>query len=419
MLKSALRLLAALAVLVALGACNLLSTPGGGGSQTISGPPVVRIVAPLPNAAFYENVPVNIVAQVSNAGPDISRVEVLVDGAIAATVQTPNTAGAPTFSVTQSWKSSGVGQHTIALTAFRADGSSSAPASVNVSVMSQQAQASPTNTQTSGQSGTTGGNQQTGGSQQNNQPSGGNNAQAAPTNPPPTNPPAPTTPPTAAPTATPDKPQATFNTGVNVRAGPSTKFNPPIGSFAANSTADIVGKNPAGDWYKVSYYNGAGWVLASLMTVTGDQSKIPVDQGPPIPTDTPTPVPFTPTPATSINLVAGNVGLSSSPPKCNQTINVTMDVANFGTTASPGGTVLIQDILVSDGSVQQQTTGAFGPIQPGQTVNTGNIPFTISTHYAEQHRIIAIVNPNGEIPETTRDDNRKELPAYTLEKATC
>jgi hypothetical protein len=413
MLKRMLRLLA---LLMALGACNLLSTPGGGGNQTISGPPVVRIVAPLPNAAFYENVPVNIVAQVSNAGADISRVEVLVDGAIAATSQTPNAAGAPTFSITQSWKSTGVGQHTIGVTAFRADGSSSAPVSVNISVMSQQAQASPTSTQASNQGGNAGG-QPSGGNQQ---PSGGNNAQAAPSNTPqPTNPPPPTTPPTAAPTATPSKPQATFNTGVNVRAGPSTKFNPPIGSFAANSTADIVGKTPAGDWYKVSYYNGSGWVLASLLTVTGDQSQIPIDKGPPVPTDTPTPIPFTPTPTTNINLVAGNVGLSSSPPKCKQTINVTMDVANFGTSPSPGGTVLIQDILVSDGSVQQQTTGAFGPIQPGQTVNTGNIPFTISTHFSEKHKIIAIVNPNGAIPETTTSDNRKELPEYTLDKATC
>src|SRR5687767_8243726 len=38
--------------------------------------PVVRITAPLPNTTFLFGVAVNVQVQVSNAGPDIDRVEV-------------------------------------------------------------------------------------------------------------------------------------------------------------------------------------------------------------------------------------------------------------------------------------------------------------------------------------------------------
>src|SRR5262249_6847141 len=131
--------------MVALAACNLANAPGQGNSQAaISGAPVVRIASPLPNSTYLEGVSVNIQAAVSNAGPDIDRVEILVDNQNVATVPKPNSAGPPTSSVAQTWPAAGGGQHTIAVTAFRADGSSSAPASVNVTIVSQSAQATAT-----------------------------------------------------------------------------------------------------------------------------------------------------------------------------------------------------------------------------------------------------------------------------------
>src|SRR5689334_12554736 len=138
---------------VLLAACNLGNSGTQGGSQSvISGAPVVRIAAPLPNATYLEGVSVNIQAAVSNAGADIDRVEISIDGTVAATLPKPNSAGTPTFSVAQTWTATGAGQHSIAVTAFRADGSSSAPATVNVTVVSQSAQA----TATPGTSGTGG-----------------------------------------------------------------------------------------------------------------------------------------------------------------------------------------------------------------------------------------------------------------------
>ncbi len=132
------RLLSGLSVLV-LAACNLNMAPGTT-NETITGPPQVQIMSPLPNATYLENVAVNIQVLVSNAGADIDRVEFAVDDTIIATGTAPNEAGVPSFSVEQSWQAQAAGTHQISVTAFRGDGSSSAPASVSVSVVAQVGQ---------------------------------------------------------------------------------------------------------------------------------------------------------------------------------------------------------------------------------------------------------------------------------------
>lgn len=405
-------------LVLALSACNLLTdSDGSSGAITISGAPTVQLVSPPPNATYRENVAVPIQALIANAGPDIDRVEIVVDGTIVATLDDPNTAGAPSFSISQTWQPSGVGQHTIAVTAFRADGSSSAAVSVTISIVGQEAIASATPQSSNNASGQNTGGNNTGG----NDTSGGQQVQ--PTNPPaPTDVPPPTDPPPPPPTSTPSKPVATFNQGVNVRSGPSTLFNPPIGSFAAGQTADILAKTPAGDWYKVQYYNGSGWVFAQLLTVSGDAAQIAVDAGPPIPTLTPvppTPVPATATPATNINLVAGNIRIEPANPRCNETFNIFFDIANLGTTASPSGSISVRDIRVLDGSVNGSgTSGAFGPAQPNQTINSGAIPLTIGTFTNEKHKLVLVIDPNNQIAETNEGDNTREF-EYTLAKGNC
>lgn len=397
----------AFGLLLALTACNLLSSGLPGGGQTaISGPPVVRLASPLPNATYLENVAVNIQAQVTNAGDDIDRVEIVVDGAIIATLPKPNASGAAAFTISQAWPAAGIGPHSLSVTAFRADGSSSSPATVNISVVSQATTPSPAPaTATMNPPGGIG-----------NEPGGQN---VAPTNAPaPTNPPAPTDVPPPTNTPTPSKPTATFIQGVNVRSGPGLVFNPPIGSFAANQTADILAKSPDGTWFKVRYYNAEGWVFGQLLTVSGDVVNLPVDAGPPTPVPTATPIPITPTPVTTVNLVAGSIRLNPASPRCGETYQVTVDVANTGSTVAPSGSISLQDIAVRDGSVQQTIPAGFPEIQPGQTVSSGNIPITSSTYFAEQHKLVAIIDPNNVIPETNEGDNRSEI-TFTLEKGNC
>lgn len=392
-------------LLLVLAACNL-QADGVGQAEAISGPPVVRIAAPLPNATFLEGVNINVQAAITNAGADLDRVEVLVDNAIIATLPQPNTAAAPSFSITQSWQSVGVGAHTISVIAFRATGESSAPVSVTINVIAAAAQAEPSATfpppidTGSGQATTSAPTTQANTSQ---------NAQATDAPPRATDVPQPT--------ATSNRPSATLNQGLNVRGGPSTLFNPPIGSLAAGETVDVLGRTPAGDWLKIRYYNGDGWIAAGFVTLSGDQTQVPVDPGPAIPTLTPvppTPVPATPVPATNINLVLGNVGGVPGSPTCDVTFNVTVDVANFGSTASPGGTIGIRVVSQRDGTQTAATQGGFGPINPGQTLNSGNIPLTIPKVYVnEQHRMTVTVDPGGAIAETNEGDNAREI-TFTL-----
>ena len=387
-------------MLLATAGCNL-NTPTDGTTQTISGAPVVRIIAPLPNATYREGVSVPIQAQISNAGPDIDRVEINVDDNIIQTFDAPNTAGAPTFSLTHTWAAAGAGTHSIDVIAFREDGSSSASVAVSVTVVTQGAietqEPSPTARPTS-------------------QPGGGETQQPAQQ--------ANTAEPTAVPaSATPNTPQITTRQGINVRSGPGTNFNPPIGSLAAGATAPLLGRNPAGDWYKIQYYNAEAWVFAGLVDASGDTNNLPVDVGPPTPAPTlppPTAVPVTAAPQSSANLVAGNWRFDPpGDPGCNQTFNIFVDVANLGSTATTiSGSIDIRDYRVSDGQALGSTIGGFPIVQPGQTVNIGPMPFTVSTYYAEQHRIVITINPNGTVPETTTGDNIKEI-VYTLQKGAC
>jgi hypothetical protein len=406
-------LLVALALIVS--GCNLASTPGQN-TVAISGPPTVQIAAPPANATYLENVAVNIQALIGNAGTDIDRIEILVDGTIIQTMKTPNPGGAPSFSISQSWQAAGEGQHTISITAFRGDGSSSAPANVAINVITSQPSPTSGATQTTG--GTTVQPTKTGGNtNQQVQPTTATSGGGAATNPPaaPTNTSAPAV------TPTPSTPYVTTTQGINVRSGPNTKFNPPIGSLAADQTADLLARSPDGQWFKIKYYNGAGWVFAAYTKPSVDPASLTVDAGPPVPTDTPvvpTAVPITSTPVpppTTANLVLGIVKITPDLPiVCNKTVAIAIDVANLGgQPTTTGGSISIRDVRLSDNTESASTTGAFGPIQNGQTVNISGIFLTVTTYVGEQHKLIITVNPGGAVPETSSADNSREL-TYTL-----
>ncbi len=393
-------LLAGLGLLLA--ACNLNAEPGIS-NQPITGAPVVQMVSPLPNATYLDGVVVNIQALISNAGVDIDRVEVIVDDTVIASLTSPNETGAPAFSITQTWPASGGGSHTIAITAIRADGSASEPASAMVNIVSQASQPQVTAEVNSNGSGDT--------NQSNN-----NNAPAQPTAVPTDAPTATDSPPTTTPT--PSKPMATFTTGVNVRRGPNILFDPPIGAFAANDSSEIVAVNPDRSWYKVVYFNAEGWVFGNLLTTTGDIDSLPVDAGPPVPTLTPvppTPVPATNTPQVNVNIVVGNITTDPGTPECGNTFRVFVDIANLGTDRSPGGSLRVED---SSNGLVSGTNGAFGEIDAGQTINVGPIPLTVDTNHSVEHILSVVADPGGQIGETSEADNRGER-KYTLRKGDC
>ncbi|OQA39251.1 MAG: Bacterial SH3 domain protein [Chloroflexi bacterium ADurb.Bin325] len=94
---------------------------------------------------------------------------------------------------------------------------------------------------------------------------------------------APTMTPTPTPTATPSptpgvavvKPGPAQ--GLNVRAGPGTE-HPVLATLPAGSRLTPVGRDAEGRWVEVCCVAGgrAGWVLAELVELTGDQAGLPV-----------------------------------------------------------------------------------------------------------------------------------------------
>lgn len=219
------------------------------------------------------------------------------------------------------------------------------------------------------------------------------------------------------PTTISSEPQVTANLNANVRKGDSTLYET-VGALQRNETAPVLGISSLGTgWFLIRLPNGVqGWVSPTVVTATGNFNNVPRVLPPPLPTATP--VPVTATPASSVNLVAGNFRFDPPSPTCSQTFNIYMDVANFGSSTSPSGVISVQDFRRADGSFQTSTVGAFPPIAPGQTINVGPIPLTVSTFHSEEHRLLMTVDGNNAIFEFNEGDNVKEA-IYFLQKGPC
>ncbi len=390
-----LRLGIGLLLALVLAACTLPSTGDNTDSETaLSGLPVVEIAAPLPNASYLEGVPVVIQAAVSNAGADINRVEFAIDGNTIATQPEPNTAGAPIFSVMQTWTAEDIGSHTITVVAFRADGSSSAPANVTINVVDPAPPPTdipPTPTTVPAQSG---------GSSGSNGDSGGSDdsADAEPTDDAATN--------TPEPEPTSNDPIARTTSGINVRRGPSTAFEPPVGSLAPNTAVDIIAINPAGDWLRVRGIGGEGWIFAALTEIEGNVDSVPVESGPPLPTAVP-PTPIPPTPAPQLaNLTVTQPYLNPPVPQCGQVSRFGMTIQNSGSTATTTGLSRIELVRKTDGQVFQTSGGQLVAVtlEPGGT-HTVEVQFTIDVFVNETHTVRFIADANGQVNETNESDN--------------
>lgn len=421
----AIKLLAILVLtIVPISACSVLETPEEADTTTYSGPPVVTIASPLTNDSYQEGVGVNILVRVENAGPDVARVAIQIDGQIIGEAPLPNPSGAPSFTVRNGWPASGVGQHTITVTASRADGSVSAPASVVINVV-----AAPVTEDT------------TADMQQDMQPTQDTSGGIIPTQAPapteitqdtqtePTNPPAPTTPPepTAVPqqeentpqppppTATSSRPQVRVLQGANVRSGPGTNFTPPVGSLAASATADALAVSTDGQWFKIRYYNGEAWIFASTVERIGDFSTLPRDAGPPTPVVvTNTPIPPTPVPS-NIDLVISSSTTSPFPLECGRSSEIKITVTNNGTENSGETTVVAEDLF--NGQIIATTHAPIGVLTPGQSASV-TLYLTISTNVLEDHVHRIRLDPDGRVAESNEGNNTEEY-IYPLQQGAC
>jgi hypothetical protein len=229
-------------------------------------------------------------------------------------------------------------------------------------------------------------------------------------------------PPTAAPaTPTTDPtPTGTVTTGTaNVRGGDGTNY-PILGSLAQGQTVTLVGiSNRGTNWYQVRLPSGQlGWMAPSVISISGNAASLPLVAPPPPPaTPTFTPIPPTPTPATTADYIAGNIFLNPVQPVCNQPFTVSIDVANLGTVALPGGFVQVTDVRAADNQLPTTATVAFPVINPGQTLRV-DVPLTVSTFFNEVHRITIAIDPANLLIETNEGNNVRTID-YTLAQGAC
>jgi len=101
--------------------------------------------------------------------------------------------------------------------------------------------------------------------------------------------------PTPMPTDTPMPPSAPTPDAVvnisqlNLRSGPDTRF-PSLGLYTQDTTLQVVGKEPAGQWLQVQTPdNRTGWMLATNLRLNIPLADVPVVAAPPLPTSPPTP----------------------------------------------------------------------------------------------------------------------------------
>ena len=391
--------------LPALTGCNLSTTPDPS-TLPAQGPPQVLILAPQANQTVLEGVTVPLQAQVLNAGADLARVDFAVDGEIFSSREQPNSEAAELFNISESWVSAGTGARNLSVVAVRSDESASEPGRVTVMVIGQAQAEVPTEVPPRSEevASSEGEQQQEQAAEQEAQP-----AEQAPVD---------------------NTPRARIVRGANVRSGPDTRFAPPIGSIAAGEVTDLLAINTHGTWYKIKYYNGVGWVFGSLVEASGDLANLPVESGPRLPPPTAVPPTGEPQPVygNDINLFAGKLHSHKEGSKfiCNVAFQLSLDVANFGSSPSPGGTVLFRrhaDEAASGSGhnrLEEATIGTatFPPVAPGETVGTERIAVSISTNFKERHTITAIVNPEGVIPETNRNDNTQTT-IFILEQGGC
>lgn len=453
MLRAYRPLVAALVMALALTGCSLSTGPTEETLPVISGPPQVRIAAPLPNASYLEDVGVNIQIAVSNAGADIDRVEVSLDGVVAATLPDPNPSDAASFGVTQTFTAEGVGAHIVEVRVFRADGTASEPVSVTYNVVEDLPTAvppTPTNTVAPTQESsptatntvpptTAAPTTQSAATTQPTTSTGGvtistSTAPAGATTQP-TNAPAATT----AATAAGAPPTASFEGLVNVRRGPSTNFIPPIGTFNAGDTTEILSLNTNGTWLKVRFAGGEGWVLRELVNTEGDLNALPREAGPPIPTLPPatavpptsavqpttapgsTAAPTTSAPAgnganlviTGFELRQINGGTPANDISINQPSIAFVRVRNAGNQPAPGFFVVLTIVNVTDGGFLLAEATPVNGLAAGEEILV-QIGFTDMAGQGLQKRAVATADQNNQVTETNENDNNSPEIIYTL-----
>lgn len=355
-----------------------LAWPGQGGAAAFEGPPVIRIASPLPNQTFLAGMTVIVQARIENAGPDLARVSVLLDGETVGAADNPNEDGAAAVPLMIDWPISNPGQYEIAVTAERGDGTVARETVTVAVIRPAAADRGDESSQPAASSGEQNADEIV--------------SEAAAT---------------AAPTAAPPSSAASLTAKVvaasNLRAGPSTQFDPPLGSVAANQEVEIVALSPERDWYKIRYDGGEAWIYAESVNVAGDVASLPLDAGDALP----------------VNLVITDIAIVPHPLVCREAGQISVTVRNEGTAGTAiGGWIKVEVILKSASETLTTAETAF-PRLAGGGEYQASVKLAVDLYYNETQTIRVMIDTANHVAESNEDDNVSYAEEYVLQQGDC
>ncbi len=179
----------------------------------------------------------------------------------------------------------------------------------------------------------------------------------------------PTTEPTQAPlmTATPTSAFLTITQALqNVRSGPGDNYDV-LGQLTQGTQVPVIGASEDFSYVVIDYRGQQGWLVASLLSISGDLTSVPVIPAPPpsAPAATITPSP-TPAPA---DLIIVSASVSPSPVVPNQPFTVSITVGNIGGT--PAGQFTVAGTFPPNNQLLVATVPGLAPQQTATVTLSG------------------------------------------------
>ena len=388
-----LRLHVALFIIVLLAvACNLSQeTTQNQAAETAT--PMgtwINLLAPPAGTAVELGATIELSAVVENAGENLERAEVRIDGEIVRRYLMPSTDETSSVAISENWLAEALGEHVLKFYVCFTDGSCIESAPVMIQVVAPptepvQITSNPTKVTVA------------------------------------------VTEITAAFTTVTPEPTASSNVVtariltevLNVRTGPSTQFEL-VSTLKKDDTVRVFARTESG-WYKIFLSGQERWLYgaadAGLVELIGPHETLPIDHGPPLPTQPPATA--TPIPPQYPNLIIEGAELQGGGLVCGESGILRFRVRNAGNVPTQwGGSIRVRDILNRNLEGKDFQAPNFGILAAGEQTPWFVVNLLVDTYYGEKHTLEIMVDSQKQITESNELDNRWEY-AYVLQQGKC
>ena len=380
------------AVVLLAAACNL--SPGTTQSQAAeTATPMgtwINLLAPPAGTAVERGATIELSAVVENAGENLERAEVRIDGEIVRRYLMPSADDTSSVAISENWLAEALGEHVLKFYVCFTDGSCIESAPVMIQVVAPPTEPVPITSN----------------------PTKVTVAATVVT-------PAFTTV-TPEPTAPANVVTARILTEVlNVRSGPSTQFEL-VSTLKKDDTVRVFARTESG-WYKIFLSGQERWLYgaadAGLVELIGPHETLPIDHGPPLPTQPPATA--TPIPPQYPNLIIEGAELQGGNLVCGESGILRFRVRNAGNVPTQwGGSIRVRDILTRNLEGKDFQAPNFGILAADERTPWFVVNLLVDTYYGEKHTLEIMVDSQKQITESNELDNRWEY-AYVLQQGEC